>query len=171
MDYCLGDGAGGADLWSADPTVDVDGDGMLDAFALDLDGDGLPDDALADLDGPPFDGVADHAVHDRDGPAPAYFTDDGSGTWAVAVDRAGQLRWFGLDGVEASPAHGGGPMVDFDGDGLADDRLLDADADGLADRVLTEGTAYADRDGDGSWDVRLTDADGDGHADSAADLT
>jgi hypothetical protein len=163
MDYCLGDGAGGAAIWSADPTVDVDGDGVLDGFPLDLDGDGLPDDALADLDA---SGLADHAVHGRDGPAPAYFTDDGSGTWAVAVDRAGQLRWFGLDGVEAT----GGPMVDFDGDGLTDDRLLDIDADGLADRVLGGGTAYADRDGDGRWDVQLTDADSDGAADAVSDL-
>ena len=171
MDYCLGDGAGGAEIWSADPTVDVDGDGVFDAFALDLDGDGLPDDALADLDA---SGMADHGVHDRDGPAPAYFTDDGSGTWAVAVDRAGQLRWVGLDGVEASAAGGAGPMVDFDGDGLTDDRLLDVDADGLADRVLGDhdgrGTAYADRDGDGSWDVQLTDVDADGAADSVTDL-
>ncbi|MDF2585459.1 MAG: pullulanase, partial [Mycobacterium sp.] len=123
----------------------------------------LPDDALADLDA---SGLADHAVHGRDGPAPAYFTDDGSGTWAVAVDRAGQLRWFGLDGVEST----GGPMVDFDGDGLTDDRLLDVDADGLADRVLGDGTAYADRDGDGRWDVQLTDADSDGAADAVTDL-
>ncbi|MBX9918385.1 MAG: pullulanase [Mycolicibacterium frederiksbergense] len=164
MDYCLGDGAGGAQIWTADPTVDVDGDGVLDAFPLDLDGDGRPDDALADLDA---SGLADHAVHDRDGPAPAYFTDDGSGTWAVAIDQAGQLRWFGLDGVEAA----GGPMVDFDGDGHTDDRLLDVDADGLADRVLGDGTAYADRDGDGSWDVQFTDTDSDGVADSATDLS
>lgn len=164
MDYCLGDGAGGAQIWTADPSVDVDGDGALDAFPLDLDGDGRPDDALADLDA---SGLADHAVHDRDGPAPAYFTDDGSGTWAVAIDRAGQLRWFGLDGVEAT----GGPMVDFDSDGHTDDRLLDVDADGLADRVLGDGTAYADRDGDGSWDVQFTDADSDGVADSATDLS
>lgn len=167
MDYCLGDGAGGAQIWTADPTIDVDGDGVLDAIGLDLDGDGRPDDALADLDA---SGSADHAVHDRDGPAPAYFTDDGSGTWAVAIDRAGQLRWFGLDGVEAT----GGPMVDFDGDGHTDDRLLDVDADGLADRVLGHrdgtATAYADRDGDGSWDVQFTDTDSDGTADSATDL-
>lgn len=174
MDYCLGDGAGGAAIWSAEPTVDVDGDGVLDGIGLDLDGDGIPDDALADLDGPPFDGLADHAVHDRDGPAPAYFTDDGSGTWAVAVDRAGQLRWFGLDGVEAGSERGAGPMVDFEGDGQPDDRLLDVDADGLADRVLGHhdgtATAYADRDADGQWDVRLTDTDGDGSADAATDL-
>lgn len=163
MDYCLSDGAGGAEIWSAEPTVDIDGDGVLDAIGLDIDGDGAVDDALADLDG---SGLADHAVHDRDGPAPAYFTDDGSGTWAVAVDRAGQLRWFGLDGVESF----GGPMVDFDGDGVAGERLLDVDADGLADRVLTADAAYADRDADGRWDVRFTDADGDGSADSVTEL-
>ncbi|MGW0160275.1 pullulanase [Mycobacterium sp. NPDC003323] len=164
MDYCLSDGAGGADIWSAEPTLDIDGDGVLDAIGLDLDADGHPDDALADLDGT---GLADHAVHGRDGPAPAYFTDDGSGTWAVAIDRAGQLRWFGLDGVEAF----GGPMVDFDGDGTAGERLLDIDADGLADRVLGAGIAHADTDGDGRWDVRLTDPDGDGSADTVSDLT
>lgn len=163
MDYCLGDGSGGAAMWSADPTIDVDGDGILDALPLDLDGDGRPDDALADLDA---SGLADHAVHDRDGPEPVYFTDDGGGTWAVAIDRSGQLRWFGLDGVESF----GGPVVDFDGEGATDDRLLDIDADGLADRVLAGGSAYADRDGDGSWDVQLTDADGDGAADSVSDL-
>lgn len=163
MDYCLGDGAGGADIWSAEPTVDIDGDGVLDAIGLDLNGDARVDDALADLDG---DGLADHAVHGRDGPAPAYFTDDGSGTWAVAVDRAGQLRWFGLDGVEST----GGPLVDFDGDGHGEERLLDADGDGLADRVLGGGVAYADTDADGRWDVRLTDADGDGVADAAGQL-
>ena len=73
--------------------IDVDGDGLLDAVGLDVDGDGSVDDALADLDG---DGVADHAVLD----GLNYFTDDGSGTWAVSVDRGGGVRWFGLDGVE-----------------------------------------------------------------------
>lgn len=164
MDYCLSDGAGGADIWSAEPTIDIDGDGVPDAFPLDLDADGHADDALADLDG---SGLADHAVHGRDGPAPAYFTDDGTGTWAVAIDRAGQLRWFGLDGVESV----GGPMVDFDGDGTAGERLLDIDADGLADRVLAGAEAYADRDADGRWDVRFTDTDGDGTADSATELS
>ena len=67
--------------------------------------------------------------------AESYFTDDGSGTWAVSVDRGGQMRWFGLDGVE----HTGGPLVDFDGDGGADDRLLDIDGNGLADRALGAG--------------------------------
>src|SRR5262245_9419811 len=109
MDYCLGDADGSATLWSAQPTVDVDGDGTLDAVGLDFDGDGLFDDAMADLDG---DGLADHAVLDLDNDArpEAFYTDDGTGTWAVAVDRAGQLRWFGLDGVERT----GGPLVDID---------------------------------------------------------
>jgi hypothetical protein len=129
----------------------------------------MRDDALADFDG---DGVADHAMLDLGdhGTAKSYFTDDGSGTWAVAVDRGGQLRWFSLDGVE----HTGGPLVDFDGHGPADDRLLDADGDGLADRVLCGGengaSGYVDTDGDGRWNVRLTDTDGDGLADGASNL-
>lgn len=168
MEYCLG-GDDGVDIWSRPPDLDVDGDGQLDAISLDLDGDGIRDDALADLDG---DGMADHAVLDldNDGTPECYLTDDGTGTWAVAVDQRGQLRWFGLDGVE----HTGGPLVDFDGQGQADDRLVDTDGDGLADRVLCAGeqgfTGYADTDGDGRWDVRLSDADGDGKADGATVL-
>jgi hypothetical protein len=51
--------------------------------------------------------------------------------------------------------HVGGPLIDFDADGAADDRLSDADGDGLADRVIAEdGSAgYVDTDGDGRWDV------------------
>ena len=95
MEYCLGDGDGSATMWTAQPDIDADGDGALDAVGLDFDGDGLLDDAMADLDG---DGFADHLVRDH-AAAAAYFTDDGTGTWAVSVDRTG-LRWFGLDGVE-----------------------------------------------------------------------
>jgi hypothetical protein len=181
MEYCLGDGDGTATIWERGPDLDLDGDGRLDAVSLDFDGDGLADDALADLDG---DGLADHAVLDldNDGTAESYFTDDGSGTWAVAVSppRAGnpwqenpaegQLRWLGLDGVE----HTGGPLVDFDGDGQADDRLLDSDGNGLADRAISTDengvTGYVDTDGDGRWDVKLTDTDGDGAADAASAL-
>lgn len=168
MDYCLGDD-GAASIWTRPPDLDLDGDGRFDAIGLDLDGDGLRDDALADLDG---DGMADHAVLDvdNDGTPESYFVDDGSGTWAVAVDRDGQLRWFGLDGAE----HAGGPLVDFDGQGQPDDRLFDTDGDGIADRVLCAGpdgvTGYIDTDRDGLWNLRLMDADSDGLADGAAEL-
>src|SRR5271166_5853232 len=168
MEYCLGDGDGTATIWERGPDLDLDGDGQLDAVGLDFDGDGLADDALADLDG---DGLADHAVLDldNDGTAESYFTDDGSGTWAVAVSppraghpsqgnpAGGQLRWLGLDGVE----HTGGPLVDFDSDGQAD-RAISADENGV--------TGYVDTDGDGRWDVKLTDTDGDGAADAASAL-
>src|SRR6478752_560273 len=152
MDYCLGDADGSATMWTADPDTDLDGDGSLDAVGLDFDGDGLLDDAMADMDG---DSLADHAALDldNDGHPEALFTDDGTGTWAVSVDRAGQLRWFGLDGVE----HTGGPLVDLDGDGLAD-------------RALSGDSAYVDTDGDGRWDVKLADSDGDGKADAATEL-
>lgn len=170
MEYCLGDGEGMASVWSAEMTVDTDGDGVFDAFGLDFDGDGRLDDALADLDG---DGTADHLVLDLDddGRGEASFTDDGSGTWAVGVDgRSGQVRWLGLDGAELT----GGPMVDFDGDGQTDDRLLDVNRDGLADRVLVGGDvggdAFVDTDADGRWDVKLSDSNGDGTADAASQL-
>jgi hypothetical protein len=161
MDYCLGGDDGSATIWTAAPDTDVDGDGQLDAVGLDFDGDGLLDDAMADLDG---DGTAELFVRDH-GAGAAYFSDDGTGTWAVSVDRAGQLRWFGLDGVE----HTGGPLVDVDADGTQD-RVLDVDGDGLADRALAGGQAYVDTDADGRWDIRLTDSDGDGRADAANDI-
>jgi hypothetical protein len=135
---------------------------VFDAAGLDLDGDGLFDDAMADLDA---DDVADHLVRDQ-GPAPAYFTDDGTGTWAVSFDRAGLLRWFGLDGVE----HTDGLVVDVDADGQADDRLADPDGDGLADRAVSGEQAFVDTDGDGRWDVKLSDRDADGKADGADEL-
>jgi hypothetical protein len=162
VDYCLGDADGSATMWTAEPNVDVDGDGVMDAVGLDFDGDGLLDDAMADLDG---DGVAEQLVRDYAGDA-VSFTDDGTGTWAVAVDRSGQVRWFGLDGVE----HTGGPVVDVDGDG-PDDRLADVDGNGLADRALSAGLAYVDTDADGRWDIKLVDSDGDGRADAATELS
>jgi hypothetical protein len=168
MDYCFGGADGTASMWTGAPDVDVDGDGVLDGVGLDFDGDGLRDDALADLDG---DGVADHAVLDVDGADPQWFTDDGSGTWAIGAAPQGpgtQLRWYALDGVE----HSGGPHVDFDGDGAVDDLVADVDGDGLADRVTSDdGTVgYVDTDGDGRFDVKLVDADADGAADDAAAL-
>jgi hypothetical protein len=169
MEYCLGGDDGTATIWQRGPDLDLDGDGRLDAVGLDIDGDGLADDALADFDG---DGIADHAVLDVGGTSERYFTDDGSGTWAMAASspQDKQLRWLGLDGSE----HTGGPMVDFDGDGQADDRLFDTDGNGLADRVISTSddgvTGYVDTDGDGRWDVKLTDTDGDGTADAASAL-
>jgi hypothetical protein len=167
MDYCLGDPDGSATMWTAPPTIDTDGDGTLDGVGLDIDGDGRTDDVLADLDD---DGLADHLLRDLDddGHAESYYTDDGSGTWAVSVDRSGQVRWFGLDGSQNTGDTG--PLVDFDGDGAADDRLVDSDGDGVADQVLSDGSAHVDTDRDGRWDLKLVDDDGDGRADSAAAL-
>ncbi len=167
MDYCLGAGDGTASMWSAQPDVDTDGDGVLDAVGVDLDDDGLRDDALLDLDG---DGLADHAALDF-AAEPAWFTDDGSGTWALAAAAPGSgsaLRWYSLDGVEQS----GGPLVDFDADGAADDRLFDSDGDGVADRAIAEdgSIGFVDLDGDGRMDLKLVDADGDGAAEDAGAL-
>jgi hypothetical protein len=171
MEYCLSAGDGAATMWDRGPDLDLDGDGRLDAVGLDLDGDGLADDALADLDG---DGIADHAVLDVDGSGELHFTDDGTGTWAIAAERpprtASGLRWFGLDGVE----HTGKPLTEFDAESRAEVRLLDSDGNGLADRAVMSGadgvTGYVDTDGDGRWDVMLTDTDGDGAADAASVL-
>jgi hypothetical protein len=178
MEYCLSAGDGAATMWDRGPDLDLDGDGRLDAVGLDFDGDGLADDALADLDG---DGVAEHAVldvGDVSGTGERYFTDDGTGTWAIAAERPPRqptgLRWFGLDGVD----HTGRPLTEFGPDygaeGRDEVRLLDSDGNGLADRAITSGvgglTGYVDTDGDGRWDVKLTDTDGDGAADAASAL-
>lgn len=152
-------------MWTAEPDTDLDGDGVFDAVGLDLDDDGRLDDALADRDG---DGLAELAARDLDDDdvAEAFFSDDGAGTWMLSVDRTGQVRWFGLDGVEQT----GGPVVDLDADGQVDDRLVDSDGNGLADRAFGGDTAHVDTDGDGRWDVRLSDGDGDGRADAAAEM-
>ncbi len=168
MDYCFGGDDGTASMWTGAPDVDVDGDGAFDGVAVDFDGDGLRDDAFVDLDG---DGLADHAVLDFEDDAPQWFTDDGSGAWAVAAAPPGggvQLRWHTLDGVE----HVGGPTVDFDGDGAADEMVVDSDGDGLADRVFASdgSVGYVDTDGDGDFDVKLVDGNGDGAADDASQL-
>lgn len=165
MDYCLGADDGTASMWSGTPDVGTDGDGVFDGVALDFDRDGLLDDALADLDG---DGLAEHAVLDLDGQA-TWFTDDGTGTWTVPADVSSRpLRWLTLDGLEST----GGPSVDFDSDGEADDLLVDSDGDGAADRVFGDDgrVGYVDTDGDGRWDVKLVDTDGDGAADDAQSL-
>lgn len=171
MEYCLSAGDGAANMWDRGLDLDLDGDGRLDAVGFDLDHDGLADDALADLDG---DGIADHAVLDVQGPGERYFTDDGTGTWAVAADRpprsASALRWFGLDGLE----HTGKPLTEFGDNGRGGVTLVDSDGNGLADRAFAAGadgvTGYVDTDGDGRWDVKLTDTDGDGTADAASPL-
>ena len=167
MDYCLDAGDGTASIWNSAPDVDLDGDGALDAVRMDLDGDGLFDDALGDLD---RDGLADHAALGLDAVDRSLYTDDGTGTWALAGGLPPQpLRWFTLDGVEHEDR-----AVDVDGDGRTED-LFDVDRDGLADRALRSGgggpvEGYVDTDGDGRWDIVLRDADGDGAADSATAL-
>ncbi len=89
---------GRATIVTGAPDVDVDGDGSVDGIGLDFDGDGRIDDVMADLDG---DGIAERAVldSDDDGQAESYFSDDGSGTWAVRVRpvRPGALVRFGRD--------------------------------------------------------------------------
>lgn len=165
MDYCLNAGDGTASMWTGDPGIDLDDDGILDGVLLDVDGDGAFDDAIADGDG---DGLGDYAMLDvdDDGVPEVRFTDDGSGTWTVSGAAERSMRWLSLDGVE------NGGAADIDGDGVSD-RLLDVDRDGLADRALIAGPdgsfglGYLDTDGDGRWDLLLTDGDGDGSADGA----
>ena len=152
MDYCLGEPDGSATVWTLDGGpqlvgVDVDGDGLLDDTLLDTDDDDVADQAILDID--------------DDGSPERHVTDDGTGTWALGVDRGAGLRWFGLDGAE----HPGTEPADLDGDGRTE-RLADVDGDDLADQAFGAGAAWVDSDGDGRWDLYFEDPDGDGRADT-----
>jgi hypothetical protein len=163
MDYCLSDGAGGADIYRR-PHPGHRRRRILDAIGLDLDADGHADDALADLDGP--DGLADHAVHGLDGPAPVYFTDDGAGTWAVAVDRAGSCAGSVRTAPSPSAARWWISTVTvFRASGCSMSTPTGWPTGCSApDRHTRPGRRR-------QWDVRLTDVDGDGTADTATDLS
>ncbi len=160
VDYCLSDGDGSATMWTAPLDTDVDGNGTLDAVGLDVDGDGSVDDALADLDG---DGIADHAVLDGQ----SYFTDDGSGTWAVSVDRGGHVAVVRPRRRRAGGRSRGRPGRRRPGRRSAARRRRQRPGRPCA---VGDGVAHVDTDGDGRWDIRLTDSNGDGRADVVNDL-
>ena len=153
-----------------------------DAVALDFDGDGRVDDALWDTDG---DGVADRAVLDLDDdgrPERAFADPSGRGVWDRSADhvvtftdvrgRAGTVvAAVDTDGdgvpdggsaeVDHDPA-GRETVCDLDGDGRADQLLVDHDRDGAYESAYLSSAGPA-----GRWDVLLADTDGDGAVETA----
>ena len=162
--------------WSG---VDVDADGIDDAFDADLDGipgedvfgsdsngDGILDDVLNDGDS---DGLADlvDADSDNDG-IPDEYENGASGVDADAdgIDDAFDADLDGVPGTDSgfTDANGDGyidtiALLDADGDGLLDYLDADSDNDGLSDAV-ENGAAGVDADADGIDDAFDADLDG-----------
>ncbi len=151
--------------------MDVDADGIDDAYDADItgqpdaDGNGIVDDVLsvdADMDGIPDadtdnDGVPDYLDLDSDNDGISDVIEAGH----PDIDGDGQLD-------PGSMPIGAGALPDADGDGIPDFQEVDSDGDGTFD---IEGTpdAALDADGDGMIDD-ATDTDGDGIPDVADNM-
>ena len=125
------------------PSIDSNGDGIIDAFDSDLDG--LPD--FQDLDSD-NDGIYDIVE--------AGGTDANNDGIVDGFDDSGTP-----DGVDDGLAPGGLTPPDTDGDGIANPYDVDSDNDGLTDIIENGGV---DANGDGKVD-NATDSDRDGIAD------
>jgi len=161
------------------PTLDTDGDGLINVLDVDSDNDGLFDGTELGLDcsnpdtdlGPPL-----HCIPDGDNGAtvtsPLLFDTDGGGVSDGSEDS--NLNGV-IDGMETDPTAGNGAddtdavNVDTDGDGLSDDLEIfigsdpndaDSDDDGVPDGL--EPNPTDDNDGDGVPNVLDVDSDNDG---------
>jgi hypothetical protein len=176
-------------VYVAEATLDVDGDGHPDGVLVDFDGDGTADDIAWDSDG---DGVIDTILvaSQNDGNFDTgYYDPSGRGEWnesghvpggeILPVDHGGSSD--GSDGSAISPALvDNGPSlayafgdshtptevyhseanVDMDGDGVGDAVAIDMDGSGGHDDIAW------DSDGDGRVDMILVDSDHDGTIDT-----
>ncbi len=151
------------------PTLDTDGDGLLDFLDLDADDDGLPD--ISEVGGTDIDGdgkVDDLTDSDSDG-LPDVVDSDNGGTAFTIPDSDGDLVPdfadvdSDNDGV-TDPIENGQP--DTDGNGKIDQFSNDADNDGLADRVDPDsgGIPITKLDGDGDTIPNYQDLDSDNDA-------
>jgi len=161
------------------PTLDTDGDGLINVLDVDSDDDGLFDGTELGLDcsnpdtdlGPPV-----HCIADGDSGAtvtsPLIFDTDGGGVGDGSEDT--NLNGV-IDGMETDPTAGNGAddsdavNVDTDGDGLSDNLEIfigsdptdaDTDDDGVLDG--DEPNPTDDNDGDGLINVLDVDSDNDG---------
>ena len=129
--------AGGADAnhdGVADNFVDVNGNGLSDAFETSLSGAALP---VPDTDG---DGMDNHRDLDSDGDGISDVIESGG------ADANGDGRQDGVDSNRDGRADTANPsLTDTDGDGMRD--FLDTDSDNDAIPDSREGRGDSDRDG------------------------
>jgi uncharacterized repeat protein (TIGR01451 family)/MYXO-CTERM domain-containing protein len=170
------DDDGVPDGLEANPSEDVDGDGLIDVLDVDSDNDALYDGTeVGDgCNGPGTDASKHHCIPDGDSGATVtsmiLADTDGGG----ARDGAEDVNRNGVkDPGELDPTAGHGSddknMVDSDGDGLSDAEEIalgsdphdaDSDDDGVPDGA--EANPADDTDGDGKINVLDPDSDGDG---------
>ena len=143
-----GDGNTIADFVTGPTNPDLDGDGQPDFLDLDSDNDGIAD--LVEVGGVDTDG--DGIVDPMTTPATGDTDTDG---WADIIETTVLVTTDLSD-----------PIVDFDGDGVANHLDIDADNDGINDVIESGGT---DGNGDGMADDgsgTIVDANIDGWDDS-----
>ncbi len=182
LEYSFGTGTGVAAVWSSTADIDLGASGGPDAVALDFDGDGRVDDAMWDSN---EDGVADMSAldTDNDGIIDDFYTDPSHfGVWDHRVDdkvHAGRgesrIEWTDRAGAQQTvdTDNRGIVSVDYDGDGTADDGVLDCDDDSYADAVLIGRMTFGTNHNQqfeailirGQPDISLVDSDGDGALD------
>jgi outer membrane protein OmpA-like peptidoglycan-associated protein len=164
-------------LWDgAEPTDDVDGDGVIGILDCDADGDGVVDGVEAHPVAPADTDPAGCAEVDAD---PSTVTEpnradsDGGGVPDGVEDRNHNGQ---IDAWETNP-NDADDDVDSDGDGIADvlEGSGDTDGDGTADSLDTDSDGdgltdaaegVADTDGDGTVDFLDVDSDADGLPDA-----
>ncbi len=167
---------------NGNPSLDVDGDGVLDTFT-DTNDNGLDDRFETSLGGTPLvdpdtntDGAEDRVDIDSDGDGIPDSVEAGDNPAApVDTDKDGTPDYLDLDsdndGIPDAVEAGTDPTkpVDTDKDGTPDFRDLDSDNDGIPDAAEagTDPTKPVDTDADGTPDFRDLDSDNDGIPDAA----
>ncbi len=178
------------------PTMDSDGDGILDTIEkgtgstpVDTDADGTPDylDLDSDNDGisdaiekgataTPIDtdndGTPDYLDLDSDNDGISDTIEKGATATPVDTDSDGTPDYLDLDsdndGISDAIEKGSGTTpVDTDNDGTPDYRDLDSDNDGISDAIEKgSGATPVDTDADGTPDYLDLDSDNDGISDA-----
>ncbi len=158
-----------------DPSIDTDGDGIINALDTDDDGDGIPTlDEDADGDGDPSnddtdaDGIPDYLDLDSDGDGLADIIEAG-GTDADNDGRVDDFSDADGDGLAdtVDPDDGGTPwpLPDTDADGAFDFQDIDDDGDGIhTDQERADSLAILESDADGDGHVNWLDPDADGNS-------
>ena len=170
--YTDTDNDGMHDVSELTPTIDTDGDGLLNHLELDSDNDGIYDveeggdaaldtnnDGVIDLDDDGFEDVDGDGMDDESELTAVTRTDNDANPDFLDIDSDN-------DGIQ-DVIEGGDGDLDVNGDGMINSsdttdvyQFIDLDEDGMAD--ASEDTPVIDTDGDGTNDYQDLDADNDG---------